>query len=197
MGGSAVDYEYGRIRILADRLEKGGVAPETAARIMAGGEAIKKTSSPEKKAAWFTEAMNRMDALLDEETRRRVREDCTCCLGGKRQEVSKGIGKKYESLEDRIRAANDARFVFGNSVTMQDDGRVRVSFYPEGQESFKCVCLPKAKGPISVTYCYCCGGHVKHHLQNALRRKLALEVHSSALESDGKRPCTFLFTIEE
>lgn len=191
------DYEYGRIKILADRMEAAGIGPEVIAEIMAGGESISKAAKPEKKAAWMQQAMSRMDALLDEPTRHKVRESCACCLGGKRQEVSKGIGKKHESLEDRIKAANEARFVFGNSVRMQDDGRVLVSFYPEGQESFRCVCLPKAKGPVSITYCYCCGGHVKHHLQNALGRKLSLEVRSSALESDGKRPCTFLFTIEE
>jgi len=191
------DYEYGRIMILADRLEKAGVAPEIAARIMEGGESIKKTATPGKKAAWLGEAMKRMDALLDEPTRRKVREECACCLGGKRQEVSKSIGRKYESLEDRIKASNETRFVFGHSVTMQDDGRVLVSFAPEGLESYRCVCLPKAKEPVSITYCYCCGGHVKHHLQNALGRKLSLEVRSSALESGGKRPCTFLFAIEE
>jgi len=141
--------------------------------------------------------MNRMDALLDEPTRYKVRESCACCLGGKRQEMSKVIGQQYDTLKDRIKAANEARFVFGHSVTMQDDGRVLVSFFPEGQESYRCVCLPKAKGPVSITYCYCCGGHVKHHLQNALQKKLSMEVRSSALESEGKRGCTFLFTIEE
>ncbi len=190
-------YEYGRIKVLAERLEEAGIASEVIAEIMSGGETVKKDARPEKKAAWLRDAMQRMDTLLDEPTRRKVREDCACCLAGKRGEISRSIGKNNETLEDRIKAANEARFVFGNSVTLQDDGRVLVSFFPEGQESYGCVCLPKANGAVSVTYCYCCGGHVKHHLQNALRRKLSLEVRSSALESDGKRPCTFLFTIEE
>lgn len=190
-------YEYGRIKILADRLEAAGIAPEVRAKIMSGGESIKKTDKPEKKAAWMGEAMKRMDALLDEPTRHSVREDCACCLGGKRLEISKGIGRKHETLEDRIGAANEAKFVFGHSVTMQDDGRVLVCFAPEGLDSYRCVCLPKAKEPVSITYCYCCGGHAKHHLQLALGRELSMEVRSSALESGGKRPCTFLFGIEE
>lgn len=190
-------YEYGRIKILADRLARAGVAEEVMARILAGGESISKTAKPEKKAEWLSGAMDRMDALLDDQTRHKVREDCACCLAGKRLEVSKGIGKNYDTLEDRLRAANEARFVFGHSVTMQDDGHVLVSFAPDELENHRCVCLPKAKSPVSITYCYCCGGHVKHHLQNALGRKLSLQVRSSALESDGKRPCTFLFTIED
>lgn len=49
----------------------------------------------------------------------------------------------------------------------------------------------------SITYCYCCGGHIKHHLQIALGRSLVLKVRSSALSSGHKRPCSFLFTIKE
>ena len=41
---------------------------------MTGGEAIRKSTTPEKKAAWLGEAMRRMDQLLEEPTRRAVRE---------------------------------------------------------------------------------------------------------------------------
>jgi len=189
-------YEYGRIKILAEQLAKAGVPGETIDRVMEGGEDIRGNAKPEVKAAWMKTAMERMDTLLNASTRQSVREACACCLGGKRLQVSKGIGKQHESLEERLKAANEARFVFGHSVSMLDDGRVLVSFAPEGLESYRCVCLPKAKGAVSVTYCYCCGGHIKHHLQNALGRKLSCEVRSSALESEGKRPCSFVFSIE-
>lgn len=191
------DYEYGRIGILADRLVKAGIAQEIIDEILAGGDTIRKNDSPKKKANWLKDAMSRMDALLDENTRRTVRESCACCLSGKRLELSKGIARKHQTLEDRIAAANETKLVFGHSVTMEDDGRVLVSFSPEGRESYRCVCLPKAEGPVSVTYCYCCGGHVKHHLQIALGRKLSCTVRSSALASGGKNPCTFLFSIED
>lgn len=64
-----------------------------------------------------------------------------------------------------IAAANNTPFVFGHSVSLEADGRVLVSFAPDNLEQYRCVCLPKASEPISITYCYCCGGHVKHHLQ--------------------------------
>lgn len=190
-------YEYGRIRVLAAKLESIGVSQNTIDEIMAGGDLIGKSARPEKKTEWMRLAMERMDALLDEQTRRAVREACACCLGGKRLEVSRRIGKTDGSLEDRVKAANEARFVFGHSVTLQDDGKILVCFQPEDMESYRCVCLPKARGPVSVTYCYCCGGHAKHHLQTALGRKLSCEVRSSALASGGKSPCTFLFSLEE
>lgn len=190
-------YEYGRIAKLAEELEAAGIAQEVIDQIMEGGDAVRRSTSPEEKAQWMREAMRRMDGLLDKETRYAVREACACCLGGKRLKISKQITKENETLEDRIRAANEAKFVFGHSVTTQEDGRILVRFSPEGQSEYRCVCLPKAQKPLPITYCYCCGGHVKHHLQTALGRRLACKVRSSALSSGGKEPCTFLLTIEK
>jgi hypothetical protein len=190
-------YAYGRIKVLGEKLEQAHVSPETIAEIMEGGEAITEKTSGEAKADWMREAMNRMNRLLERNVRLAVREECACCLGGKRYELSKAIAKNHATLEERIAAANETRFVFGHSVTMQEDGRVLVRFAPEGEGPYRCVCLPKATEPLSVTYCYCCGGHVKHHLQTALGRPLQLTVRSSALSSGGERPCTFLFRIIE
>jgi len=190
-------YEYGRIAKLAESLRQAAITPEIIARIMEGGEAIGRDSKPQEKAEWMRQAMLRMDSLLDVETRRAVREACACCLGGKRAQLAEGIAKAGGSLAERIHVANETKYVFGHSVTLQDDGTVLVAFAPEGQERYGCPCLPKAREPLSVTYCYCCGGHVKHHLQAALGRKLSVKVLSSVLSSGGKQPCTFEFTLAE
>ena len=189
------NYEYHRIGKLAEQLEAANITPAIIDRIMEGGEDILRKTSPEKKADWFRGAMVRMNKLLDMETRKAVREACACCLGGKRLEISRRIAKDNDSLEARIKAANQEPFVFGNSVFMTDDGEVIVRFFPEGLEQYRCVCLTKSKEPISITYCYCCGGHVKHHLQTALGRNLDCTALSSALSSGGKKPCTFSFKI--
>jgi hypothetical protein len=193
-----IKYEYGRIGVLAQSLENAGVAQEIIAQIMAGGDTIKKTTSPEKKADWMREAMQRMNKLLDKDTRHAVREACACCLGGKRQKLSEEIARKYSSLEERIKAANDTKFVFGHSVTLEEDEKILVRFGPEdGPATYRCVCLPQAKEPLPITYCYCCGGHIKHHLQIATGRSLDLTVRSSALSSGGKKTCSFLFTLKD
>lgn len=190
------NYAYGRIHVFATKLAEYGIPQDTADKILEGGELILSSTKPDKKADWMRESMSRMDALLDPQTRYAIRESCACCLGGKRLQVSKGIAKDHQSLEDRIEAANKAKFVFGHSV-MQEDGKIVVRFFPEGQESYHCVCMRKSNEPISITYCYCCGGHVKHHLQTALGRKLSCHVQSSPLSSGGKDPCTFLFTFDD
>ena len=189
------NYEYGRIGKLMEQLEAAKVDKKAIDRIMEGGENILRKTSPEKKADWMRVAMFRMNKLLDMKTRKAVREACACCLGGKRLKISEGIVRENESLEERIKAANKANYV-GN-VTIMENREIQVRFFPEGLDNYRCVCLPKAKEPIPITYCYCCGGHVKHHLQIALGRELDCTARSSALSSGGKKPCTFSFRIKE
>jgi hypothetical protein len=190
-------YEYGRIAKLDEALRAAQVAPEIIAAIMQDGDSILKGTNPERKADWMRDAMQRMDQLLEPGVRQAVREACACCLGGKRLELVKAIAKKGGTLEERVQTANRTKMVFGNSVTLQDDGKIVVRFAPDETPTSRCVCLPQAKEPISATYCMCCGGHIKHHLQIALERSLAMEVRSSALSSGNKRTCSFLFTIIE
>lgn len=188
-------YEYGRIEQLYNKLVEYGVAEDVINEIVEGGEAIKKTAKPEKKAEWFKNAMDRMDRLLPEKERLEIRENCACSLGGKRLQLSRQIAKDYDSIEDRIIAANKTGYVFGKGVKQEADGTLTVSFFEDNQEEYQCVCLRKASTPISETYCYCCGGHIKHHLQIALGHTLSCKLISSALSSGGKKNCKFSYTI--
>lgn len=188
-------YEYGRIRTLAEKLNECHIDKKIIDQIMQGGESIRKSTKPEDKAEWMNEAIRRMDKLLDRDQSHAVRELCACCLGGKRLKMVKDIFKNNGSLEHRIKAANKAKFVFGHSVQIQEDGNIKVAFYPAGMPEYKCVCLPRARKPLPITYCYCCGGHVKHHLQIATGLKLKCKVLFSSLSSGGKKPCTFIFKI--
>jgi hypothetical protein len=188
-------YEYHRIGNLAAQLAKASIQPGIIDEIMEGGENILRKTAPAKKADWMREAMLRMNKLLDVQTRKAVREGCACCLGGKRLKTSLRITKENGSLEDRVKAANEAKYI--GQVTMQENGEFLVRFYPEGLEHYRCVCLPQADKPLPITYCFCCGGHVKHHLQIALGRELDCTTRSSALSSGGKLPCTFSFKIKK
>ncbi len=187
-------YEYGRINTLAEKLAEAGIGPAVIEKIMEGGEAILSKTTPEKKADWMREAMKRMNRLLDPETRQSVRENCACCIGGQRLKLSKEIAAKYSSLEDRIKATSKVPLTFANGATMEN-GKIVIRFYPEGQDHYRCVCLPQAKESLPITYCYCCGGHMKHHLQIALGVELSCKARSSALSSGGKKGCVFEYII--
>jgi hypothetical protein len=189
------NYEYHRIGELATQLGKAAIKQETIDEIMGGGENILRKTGSAKKADWMREAMLRMNKLLDVETRKIVREGCACCLGGKRLKTSLRIAKENASLEDRVKAANEANYV--GSVTPQANGEILAQFNIQKEPPYHCYCLPQADKPLPITYCFCCGGHVKHHLQIALGRELDCTTRSSALSSGGKLTCTFSFKIKK
>lgn len=187
-----MNYEYGRIQKLYESLVQHGIEDKIIAEIMEGGEQIKSGSKPIMKSEWLTLAMHRMDKLLAHEQRVQIREACACCLGGKRFKLSKEINKSNKTFEERIKAANETKLVFGHKVELLDNGKIKVSFQPDNWASYCCSCIPQTKETVSMTYCYCCGGHVKHHLQTVLGEPLKCTVTSSALSSCGKKGCTFI-----
>jgi len=189
------EYPYGSIQKLADNLRHFGIQNNVITRIMECGDAPLLKRDKPARAEWYRGAMERLDRLVDEPTRQAVRRACACCLGGKRYEMVKAIAARHQTLDDRVRAADKAKLVFGHSVTLEDDGRVRVLFAPEGLESYGCPCLPVSNEPMPVSYCYCCAGHAQHHLETALGRKTEVEVVCTALSTCGKKPCTFLFRL--
>jgi hypothetical protein len=188
-------YEYHRIGELAKQLEEAEVEPAIIDQIMEGGKEILRKTSPEKKADWMRGAMLRMNKLLPMTTRKAVREGCACCLGGKRLKTSKTIASENATLEERIKAADAANYV--GSITLQADGEIVARFNLQKQPPYRCYCLPQAQKPLPITYCFCCGGHVKHLLQVALGQELDCTTISSALSSGWQKACTFSFKIKE
>ncbi|MBN1160890.1 MAG: hypothetical protein JXA17_02940 [Dehalococcoidales bacterium] len=164
---------------------------------MEGGEDILCKTSPEKKADWLRVAMIRMDNLLDLPTRKAVREGCACRVGRQSSKVSQAVARDNVTLEARIAAMNITFIAFGGGVWMQDNGEIIVCFAPKDPEGYHCSCLPGAEKPLSVTYCYCCGGQLKHHFQLSLGLKLEANPRGTALSSGGKTPCTFSLGIKE
>jgi hypothetical protein len=137
-----------------------------------------------------------MDDLLDMETRKAVREGCACFLAGRKEKSCLKIAQEKGSLEERVKAVNDLRYICG-SLSIAESGDIITRGDTEGKYSNKCVCLIMAKEPVSITYCYCCGGHFKHHLQTALGVKLECTAITKPLSTGNKTPCTFRFKIIE
>lgn len=190
-------YKWDRIGRLAKNMAKADIDQATIGKVLKGGEAIDSRAKPEVKAAWYRDTMARMEDCLDLPARRTVMEACACCLTGKRDQMAKAIARENATLEARIKAAGEAHYVFGHSVTGESDGSITVAFFPEGQAPYRCPCMSRAQMQMPITYCFCCGGHVKHHLQNALGRKLDCTVVKTVRSSGGREPCTFSLKIVE
>lgn len=189
-----MNYEFGKIERLSESLKLNKVPQHEYEAIMKDGELIKKTSKNKVKAQWFYNAVNTMDKLLDHNLKQKIREDCACCLGGKRAALCRTVNKDYAAVEERIKAINDTHFVFGNEIKIIAPGKYEVSFFDKTLSEKKCVCIKELDTAMPITYCMCCGGHVKHHLQTVLGVPLKVEVASSALSSKGKENCVFHLT---
>jgi hypothetical protein len=186
-----MEYEYGKIRVLNQNLEKHKVNETIVSEIMKNGELIKKTSKNSEKSIWLFNAMKEMDKLIDKELRQKIREDCACCLSGKRQAICKKIYRDYETNEKRIQAINETHLVFGNEIKKTGTKKYEVRFFDDNLSIQKCVCLKDLNEGMPISYCYCCGGHVRHHLENVLGVPLKVKVISSALSSKGTKNCVF------
>jgi len=184
-------YYYGKIEKLAKCLEANEIETSIVEKIIKDGENVKQSDKNERKTEWLYNAMQVMDKYLEPEVRNKVRQECACCLGGKRHEVCVQINKKYQNTQDRIKAANESKFVFGNGVKEISKGKYEVSFFPEGIEIKICPCLKGLTKPMPITYCYCCGGHVNYHLGTVLGKELSVIVIETALSTVGKKGCRF------
>ncbi len=189
-----MNYPYGKIQKLYESLQNNMIDKDIIVEIMKNGENIKQTDKNEKKAEWFYNAMQIMDLRLDPSTRYKVREDCACCLGGKRHDACKLINKNYSSKKERIEKADETKLVFGNGLKEIAKGKYEVSFFPDNLEHKSCPCLTGLSEAMPITYCYCCGGHVKYHLETVLGQKLEVKVITSALSTKGKNGCKFELT---
>jgi hypothetical protein len=169
------------------------------AQIMQGYENMTDKVTKEKRATFFAQAMTRMDGLLEPETCRAIRDACACSKGGWRLNAVQELAKEYEGkpLAEKVQALR--RITHMGNPTLNDDGTLTAGI--GGDEGCPCACPvfsgPALSEPVSVTYCYCCAGHFRHHYQIALGKKLTTKrVVSSALESLGRKPCRFVFEIE-
>ncbi len=168
------------------------------AQIMQGYDKITDKAPKEKKAAFFAQAVARMDKLLEPEACRAIRDACACSKGGWRLSAVQKLAKEYEGkpLEEKVQALCHVTHM--GKPTLNDDGTITAGI--GGEEGCPCACpvfseaaLPE---PVSITYCYCCAGHFRHHYQIALGKRLVTkQIVSSALESLGRKPCRFVYEV--
>jgi hypothetical protein len=174
------------------------VPDDVAAEIMAGYETLSDKVSKKQRAAFFIDAVNRMDALLDSQTSHDIRDACACSKGGWRLKASQKVARDYadKPLEEKLLALGQVRYM-GKPI-LNTDGTITAQIGDEG--GFECPC-PVFNGlhlqePVPISYCYCCGGHFRFHYQIALGLKLRTKaVLSSALESRSTKPCRFVYEI--
>jgi hypothetical protein len=198
-----------RIRIMAK--------PETLKRVLVeqnidknivnkinnGYENMTDKSPKKKKTEYLFHAINEMEHLLDDDTRQRILQSCACAVSGSGfEKIINQFAKKSNglSLKEKIKNLNEIKHM-GNPV-LRKDGTILVSLGSNNETAiYRCTC-PQISGveiaiPKSHTYCICCAGFIKFHYENALGKKIKVDIKSSPFESMEKKPCSFLLTIIE
>ena len=150
--------------------------------------------------------IEQMDKLFSKEQCLSVMEEEGCYKTGDANEMNLAFGRTHadKSIEERIPLLNDKNVHPNVPCRVNNDGTLSI-FWEIGENgNYQCVCALYKKlkedqsqtSDISLTYCGCCGGHIRHHYQNILGVKLRLkEVVSSPINSSGEKRCEFLFEI--
>lgn len=168
------------------------------------GQLVSKT--PKKtKAAFFSQALEVMNARLPADEVRAILEANACCKGGSRLKNSREFARINAELgvEERLKLISGRPYLNMGRAELDADGFLivhAVSFH--NGERFECVCPTVSKikrdRPIPREYCYCCGGHFKFHYEIMLNVKLEMcQILSSPHDTEGREPCAFKYRILE
>ena len=153
--------------------------------------------TPEEKITFAAQ----MDNLLSKEQILSVMEEQGC--EKYLHDSAVGLMEKLSGkpIEERIEILNSTKMNEQPRSRLNDDGTLNIFWwYKDDGGKFICVCpiMNKLLRPatVSLTYCGCCGGHVKYHFQNFLGVKLRLlETVSSPINSNGEKYCEHRFEI--
>lgn len=160
--------------------------------------------------------IKRMDEMLAPDVKYKILDLCACCTkSSKSHKIAKDYGRVMaeKSLQEKINGLAGAVF-YADCVTLNNDNTLTVHFCWDVNGNKTCSCCD-IKAPIiagkllaknkkvavddrvmPLSYCFCCAGHFRYHLQNALGIKLKTkEIVSSPINSKGEKPCEFILEI--
>ncbi len=171
------------------------VGEEVRKKVMEGSDQITASTSKERIAMWVKDVMERLDALVDEETRIQVMENCgyDCALMNKRViERAKARRRKFESVDEFLEAEQRKPM---KGTRLVREGDVLYQFYAPYAftRPMRCYCsllmgLP-ADERVSSTYCHCSKGFVEKFWEDVLERPVRVEIIQSVVS--GAEECKF------
>ena len=188
-----------KIDKMIETMRKQGISEETISQLPTPRT---KKSTPNE----LVEFIESMDKCLSKEQCIAVMNEQGCNKTNKWSAMFRKWGElhKDKSLAERIALFPELKAskpgYTADSITLNEDGTVIITLGVSGKKGdYDCPCVPIIKlKPYNfpLTYCGCCGAHVLYTHEFALGVKLRLkEVVSSRANSDGEKPCEFIFEI--
>ena len=185
-----------RVYGIKNGLAENGIDDKTIKEIIGNGNLI--------------DVIERMERTLGYDTMHQILDSCACGGGKKYISWLKKIGKEIadKPLSEKIAHVNGISSESENVILNADNTlSVRWSFDNDGK--YKCLCSAAVKIGVKVSelasenedamplsYCLCCAGSGRRHLQLQLGVELKTkEVVSSPINSKGEKPCEIVFEI--
>ncbi|WP_142414174.1 hypothetical protein [Hathewaya massiliensis] len=159
----------------------------------------------------LVDVISRMEKLLDQDMMHEILDSCACGGGQKFLKQCKKIGKNLtgKSLDEKVNHLNNNIFD-SEKIILNGNNLLTGTLLYKGNEKYKCVCSAAVKKGMTVSdltgyaddrtmplsYCFCCAGSFRRHLQLQLGVGLKTkEIVSSPINSKGQKPCEFIFEI--
>lgn len=188
----------GMIANLGGEIEQ-AAGTEVRAQVMAGAEKIGKKTPGAESALWVRDAIERLDGLAPEDTRRKIMNACGAnCLRMNSSMLDRAVARRQKcaSEEDFLKA--EARKP-GKLSRLEVHGNTLIQVYMPADfaRPIRCFCallreLP-ADAQLSPTYCLCSQGFVRTYWETVLGRPVVVEVLGTAVS--GSSECRFKITI--
>jgi len=187
---------------------------ETQKEVMAGSEGLSKDSSAEELASWFRGAVERLDELVDEDTRKRVLMDsCPDVFPEERIRAMRARYRETGDLDGLIREMHEDGSWYGLSWYEYPERRGesifvrKIPFNPKGYNAAKepeerrlnyCHCrvvksLMRSGERISPTFCFCGANWYRQLWDGILGKPVEIEVLKTIVRGDDT--CEFLIHL--
>ena len=178
---------------IPETMRKQGISEEVLAQF-----SIPETNDP----AEIMALANQMDKFLSHEQCLSIMQEQGCCKTGTGPKAHRAFGLENngKSLIEKIALLNEADMPHKAPCRLNDDGTLCVYWGADDMARRSCPCGFTNKLPdtyeIPLTFCGCCGGHIRSNYQKSLGVKLRLkEIVSSSSSSNGRNRCEFLYEI--
>ena len=168
---------------------------EIAKKVMEGSDDITEKIDKKKMALWTKDAMDRLDALVDEKTRIQIMNHCgSNCAEINKRVIQKALErrKKFPTFEGFLKAEIEKP---QKGTKIQYEGNQLFHIYtPQAfTHPMRCYCgliraLPKDFN-MSKTYCHCSEGFIKKYWESITGKTVNVTLIESAIS--GASQCKF------
>ena len=166
-----------------------------AAEVMEGSEQITEKTDKKKTALWVKNAMERLDAVADGETREKAMQNCGYnCAKKNHKVIERAVArrKKFVSVDDFL-MAEEKNPPKGTKV-VREGNIVYETYTPQTfTRPMRCYCslfrqLP-TEDKVSITYCNCSRGFVEKYWEAVLQKPVKVDLLKSTIS--GAEECKF------